>query len=176
MSIYSNICSISWEKFFSCDCSTCMLCASCSDESITSMDAVSSICAYFTSSYSCSYYASFSLLRNSCSSLSCCFNSYNSFFDSSSFSFSLCLCEILQSHTHLFASISKVSISKSGFSLNLLLCSTCALSTTFLLPLLRTCLIPYTTSHDASLWDVATFYNDNHSTTILMGSLSLEKL
>lgn len=129
------------------------------------------MCACFTSCYSCSSCASFSLLHSSCYSLSFCFNSYNSFSSSYNFFFSLYLYAILLSHCCLFTSMSKYSLKTTRSSLNLHICSTFTFSTTFLLPLSSACRLPFTTNDD-----VATFYTANHSTTTLTGSLSLEKL
>ncbi len=149
MSIFFSICSISWEM--SCDFSPCVLYASCSNESITCMGAISLIFACWTSYHIISCYASFSLLHKSCSSLSFCFNSYNSLFVSSILCFYPCLCMILLSWCHLLASISKVAFNTSEFTLNLKLCLASALSTTFLLPLSCTGCLHFIVVDDTSL-------------------------
>lgn len=176
VSIYSNICSISWVKSHSYDYSPCLLNANCSDESITFMGIISSMCAWWASWCSCSYCDSFSLLHNSSSSLSCCFNSCNSFSASSSFWFSLRLRTIILLCCHLFASISKADLNTRGSDLNLQLFYASMLLVTFLLHFPCTRLFPSATTGLASLWDDVSFCIANHSKTTLAGSLSLEEL
>lgn len=175
MSIYFSICSISWSYTCSYDYSPCFLWVSYLDDLITYLGTISSTCACLFSCCSCSSCTYFSLLHNSCSSLSCYFNSYNSFSASSNFFFALYLCTILLPHCHLLASISKATLNTSESTLNFQIFSASTLSTTFLLPLSHTGLLPSAVVDDASLWDVATFYFANHSTAVLINSLSLEK-
>lgn len=170
--ICSIICSISWAKSYYYNYSLFLLCASYSNDSINCMGTVSSIYTCYTSYFTCSYCASFSLLHNCYSFLSCRFNS---FYVSSILYFSPSLCVILLLCCRLLASLSKATFITSGCALNLPLCSAFALSATFLLPLSRAGMLPSVDVDHVSLWDVASIYFSNHSIAISIGWLSLKK-
>lgn len=146
-------------------------------ESSTCIGKVCIVCAPCTSScsYSYSYYTSFSLLRNSFSSLSFCYNSYIFLSISSNICLSLLFYTPLLSCYHLFASISKTTLSTSGSYLNLSPFSAFFILTIFLLHLSCTCLRLVATYVVAPCGDVA-LSAASHSTTMLSGSLNLEEL